>query len=59
MSLQEIREKNRLEDSFIYSSSKREQVKAELSKEDKEFYGSLMRASYEAISKHIEEIESK
>lgn len=59
MSLKEIREKNKLKDSFIYSNSKREEVEIKLSEEDKEFYKALMESSHKTILKHLDEVESK
>ena len=59
MSLKEIREKNKLKDSFIYSNSKREEVRIKLSEEDKDFYKALMKSSRKIILKHLDEVESK
>ena len=54
MSLKEIREKNRLNDSFIYQKKPAyEGEEMEIPEEDREFYRALMGASARTIAKHL------
>lgn len=57
MSLKELREKNRLMDSFIHSSSKREPMEFQLSEEDQSFYETLKEAGCRSVARALDELE--
>lgn len=58
MSLKEIREKNRLKDSFIHQKKPTyEGEKLEVPEEDREFYQALKGASARTLSKYLDSEE--
>lgn len=55
MSLNEIREKNRLKNSIIYQEKTSPgSKKLEIPEEDREFYRTLMESSARTLSKHLD-----
>lgn len=59
MSLEDIRKKNRLKNSFIYQKKQSyEGEKLEIPEEDREFYRALMGVSARTLSKHLDQEEN-